>query len=322
MTQMTVADRAKIESMLEFNFTLSKIAKKLSRHRSTIFRELKRHPTGIYSSWANQIDYESRKKNCGRKRLLDKLNLRSLVVDKLEKGWSPQQISGRLKLEKLFISHEAIYQFIYNDKYCKENKIYQYLRQGKRKRTKRYGRRTKGSKIINRISIEKRPKYIDQRIEFGHWEGDSIVSAGRKSFLNTLVERKTRYLVASILKDHTSSETSKAISLSLECFKPKIITFDNGLEFAKHEYIAKELSTNIYFCHPYSSFERGTNENTNGLIRRYLPKRKSFSGLTQDDLNDIVWELNNRPRKCLGYKTPTEALQSECTLTVAINLRI
>lgn len=242
MKQLTISERGSIESLLSLNFKVSEIAKILVKHRSTIYKELKRHPNCQYNAWANQIDYESKKGNCGRKRLLDKLNLRSFVVDKLEKGWSPEQISGRLKLQKSFISHESIYQFIYKDRYCKDNKLYQYLRLGKRKRTQRYGRHTKGSKIINRVSIEKRPQYIEQRIEYGHWEGDSIVSSGRKSFLNTLVERKTRYLVSSILKDHTSNETALAVSLSLKNFNPKTITFDNGLEFASHEKIATKYT--------------------------------------------------------------------------------
>ena len=206
--------------------------------------------------------------------------------------------------------------------YCKEQKIYQYLRQGKRRRTKWHSRKTKSEKIKNKISIEQRPKDIDNRESFGHWEGDSIVSKGRKSFLNTLVERSTRYLVASKLQDHSSITTTEAVVSSLKQFNPLSITFDNGLEFAGHEAMKEKLNTLIYFCHPYSSFERGTNENTNGLLRRYLPKHQKFDDLSEEELNSIVWEINNRPRKCLGYKTATEALELARTLSVAINPRM
>ena len=170
--------------------------------------------------------------------------------------------------------------------YCKEQKIYQYLRQGKRRRTKWHSRKTKSEKIKNKISIEQRPKDIDNRESFGHWEGDSIVSKGMKSFLNTLVERNTRYLVAGNME------------------------------------MKEKLNTQVYFCHPYSSYERGTNENTNGLLRKYLPKHKRFDDLSQEELNNIVWEINNRPRKCLDYKTATEALEYARTLSVAINPRM
>ena len=302
---LTEANRSVIQVLHYENYSLTDIAVKVGCHKSTISREIRsRSVRSGYSCFSAQCNYETNRERCKMKPKLTSLETRNYVVDKIEIGWSPACIVGRMALENKAFSlcAETIYAFIYKDKYCIENKLYQYLRRGKRRRTKVYKRATKSEKMLNRVSIEKRPEEINNKSEFGHWEGDSIVSKGKKSFLNTLVERLSRLTVATKLNNHTSETTKIAIIEAFRKLYRKSLTVDNGTEFAKHE----EYGVDVYFCHPYSSWEKGTNENTNGLIRRYLPKRKKFDNLTQEELDEIVWELNNRLRKILNYKTPQE----------------
>lgn len=302
---LTEANRSVIEVLHQENYTVTEIARKIGCNKSTISREIRsRSERSEYNSFSAQCNYETNRERCKMKKKLHSIDLRNYVVERIESGWSPACIVGRMALENkpFSLCAETIYNFVYTDSYCIERKLYQYLRRGKRRRTKLNNRKTKSEKILNKVSIEKRPEQINNRSEFGHWEGDSIVSKGKKSFLNTLVERLSRFTIATKLGDHTSQLTKIAITAAFGNLYEKSVTVDNGTEFSKHE----DYGVDVYFCHPYSSWEKGTNENTNGLIRRYLPKTKKFDTVTQEDLNDIIWELNNRPRKVLGYKTPQE----------------
>jgi len=175
-------------------------------------------------------------------------------------------------------------------------------------------RRGTGSEIINQVSIEKRPKHIDLREEIGHWEGDLIIGKGHKSALGTIVERKSRYTIIIKLEGKNANEVAKMFSLKLNQLNPifkKSMTYDNGIEMARHEIITKKTGMKIYFAHPYSSWERGTNENTNGLIRRNLPKGTDFNIIDKKRIVEIQEKLNNRPRKIIGFKTPKEIMESE-----------
>jgi transposase, IS30 family len=235
----------------------------------------------------------------------------------LRKGWSPEQIAGRLKEiehptdQHWNIHHETIYQFIYS-KDNKDKKLWEYLPRKQKKRKKQTGRSVHRSQIPNRVSIHNRPEKVNKRSEFGHWEGDSVEGKrSEKDGIHTEVERVSRLLAAQKMKTITSKQ---AVIAQIRIFKnlPKharrSTTLDNGKEHHHHSRLW-ELKMSTYFADPYSSWQRGTNENTNGLLRRYLPKGSSFQDLAQDELEDIVEEINNRPRKVLGYNTPREVFE-------------
>lgn len=326
--ELTAADRKAIEVLLKLNFTPSKIAKSLGVNKSTICREVtKRSTPNGYFAWVAQLDYESNKSKRKKANILSYSKYRNYVIEKLIAGWSPEEICGRLKkVDKLFsICPETIYNFIYTDKYCKENKIYGYLRRGKKRRTKQNGRSAKKGKIPNRVSIHERPVEVETRKVFGHWEGDSVIYLNGKA-INTLVERKTGLSKFKKLDRKTADLTAKAMIENLRKYpESKTATVDNGSEFTKHEEVSKEINVKVYFADPYSSWQRGSNENTNGLLRGYLPKRTNIDNLTDEELEEIEFELNNRPRKRLNYLTPIEAYQLEkqnILFNVAITTRM
>jgi transposase, IS30 family len=236
------------------------------------------------------------------------------VLRKLRYGWSPEQISGRLRLMKpnnpyWHIHHETIYRYIYATE-NKEKNLFEYLPRKQKKRKRKYGRKTHRSRIPDRVSIHDRPEEVKNRNEFGHWEGDSIEGKGHRGGIHTEVERKTRFMMATFIKDLTAGDTSNKASQmfrDLPIRAKKSTALDNGKEFVKH----KQFGLPTYFCDPYSSWQRGTNENSNGLIRRYLPKKADFSNYQQWELDDMIAEINNRPRKCLGFRTPQEVFEEE-----------
>ena len=328
--QITVADRKAIEVLLSENYTLTCIAGILRVDKSTICREINKRstPNGYFADVA-QLNYDKKRRKTGRKRKLEHTKTQNYVLEKLLCGWSPEQISGRMRLEERqdSVCMETIYSWVYNDTICKKDKMYQYLRQGKKRRTKHTGRSTKKSKIPNRISIHERPKIVGKKKEFGHWEGDSVIYAYKQA-INTLNELSTGIVEFTKLDAKTANLTSQAMIEKLSNYESKTLTLDNGLEFVGHEKVSQAIGVNIYFCDPYSSWQRGSNENTNMLLRGYLPKRASIKELTQKDLDDIAWELNNRPRKRLGYLTPIEFYQlnvlnlKEMEVRVALESRI
>jgi len=221
---------------------------------------------------------------------------------------SPQQVSDRLALEdRLSISTETIYQYAYADK-AQGGDLVGYLRCQKLRR-KRYasGQQRRGV-LKNRVGIEHRPAVVDSKERIGDWEGDTVIGGGRKGVLVTLVERKSRYTLAHPLRSKHSAGVTQAI---VDLLRPhrqacKTLTFDNGKEFAEHEFIADCLKAKVYFARPYCSWQRGLNENTNGLLRQYFPKKHSLLKVTKAQVDEAVYLLNHRPRKCLGYRTPHE----------------
>ena len=235
--------------------------------------------------------------------------------------WSPEQISHRLSEEQDYpISAEWIYQYIYQDK-ATGGSLYRYLRCQKQ-RKKRYGYYDKRGTLVNQTWIDERPKCVDDRERIGDWEGDTIVGTRHKGVLVSLVERKSRFTVLGHSRSKTMDEVSNQIIVRLKDLKGKVntMTYDNGREFGDHERIARQLNTTIYFAHPYRSWERGTNENTNGLIRQFFPKNRSLIDVGEDELQLTQDRLNHRPRKCLNYKTPHEVFyNSNQSLTVALN---
>lgn len=318
-THLTPVERGYVQALRQENRSLGYIADSLGRAKSTLSRELKRNATPRgYDARRAQHQYQRRREPCRPQKKLDYQPLWTYLIEKIGLGWTPEQVAGRLPIEhpndpKMRISHEAIYQAIYADKRLRF--LIKDLPQARPKRRKRgQGKSRRGPTIPNRVGIEARPTVVDERSRYGDWEGDLVLGAKQDAAILTLVERKSRKLLARKIETKQAAEVAQAVIDALED-KPiswvKTITFDNGTEFAHHEDMAKTLPVAIYFAAPYSSYQRGTNENTNGLIRRYLPKGTPFRDLMQQRVDLIVEELNDRPRKILGYRTPHEVFQEQ-----------
>lgn len=292
------------------DLSIREMARRLGRHHSTISREIKRNS----GCWCDQY-YHNPAERAAKIRLSQRSRrprlksdaVREYVHGRLKSGWTPELISGRLRLiEHLpYVCHESIYQYIYKE----APQLVENLPRKHKKRRKKNPYRSSATKIPGKTSILDRPEHIEKRNAFGHWESDSIESSCRKRGLNVLVERKSRYTKISWLESKKSSETAKQIvrrltPVSHKCVKS--ITYDNGSENAMHQEINKALRCKSYFCQPYHSWEKGTVEQTNSLIRRYIPKQSDLNNFTKRDIYRIELLLNHRPRKCLNFKTPYE----------------
>jgi len=311
--QLQPNERDKIAILKASGLSIREIGRQLGRHHTVISRELKRNrfSDGYVAIHAQSLVNKRKVSSRHRHPLKNKL-VYSYVIEKLRDSWTPEQISGRLKLEngQSVICWETIYSFIHNPK-NKDKKLWEYLTLKRKKRKKKQNRSVQRERIPNRVSIHFRDKSVDTRESFGHWEADSVIGRQTKGkVIHTEVERKTRYLQATVINSKSSQDTVNAQIQIFNKLSAKTVTMDNGTEFVKHEELNK-LGIKTYFADPYCSGQRGTNENTNGLIRRYLPKKTSFDNLPQSDLDDIVWEINNRPKKVLQFFTPFEALQKE-----------
>jgi IS30 family transposase len=292
------------------------IARLLDRDRTTIGRELKRNKKGndrylpiTATKYAKQRKHES-----GKKYRLKNDYIRRIVHRCLNLFWTPEQIAGRLKMKspEHSISHEAIYQYIY----CEAPQLIKCLaKKHKRRFQKVKSRKKDKTKIPNRVSILKRPEEVNLRQVFGHWEADSIVSSMSISILNVLYERISRYTIITGLSNKSANLTQRAVKLRLAEFPDyarQSISYDNGTENAMHEQVNKYLGSASYFCEPYHSWEKGGVENTNGLIRRFFPKKTDLAKVPEHQIARVQFLLNNRPRKCLGFKTPAEVFYQQC----------
>lgn len=324
-SKLTPAERDQIAVFLGKGASLRGIARVLGRNVSSVSREVRRNRFGSgYVAISAQYQSDTRKFE-GRKRhpLKDPVTY-AYVLFKLREGWSPEQICGRLKREngRRVICPETIYKFIYSPG-NKSLGLWEYLPRKQKRRQRKFGRASKRLHIPNRISLHLRPKSVERRKEFGHWEGDTLIGKQEKSkVVHTEVERKTRFLQARIIDSKKVAETLNAQKQIFSSFLCKSVTTDNGFEFIGHEKL-KNLGIATYFADPYSSWQRGTNEHHNGLLRRYLPKKTNFENLTQEELDDIVWEINNRPRKVHDFLTAQEMLELEQKATgVAILSRM
>jgi IS30 family transposase len=298
--------------------SLREISKLLKRSPSTLSRELKRNAppvyTGYYLSHKAQERADKRNRESHRRQRLKTDLIRHYVGKRVRLGWSPELIAARLAIDHpgLCISHEAIYQWIYQDA---THLILSLVRAHRKRKHRGYSRKHKKSHIPERISIQERPQTVLKRLQIGHWETDTI--SCRKSYqaVQVSVERKARYAKLAKLKTKTSRAMSVALTRRLSRYPTKLrlsITYDNGPENAEHIRTNKILGTCSYFCEPFHSYERGTVENTIGLVRRFLPKKTNLAMISQDHLINIEYWLNNRPRKCLGFKTPAEIFKAEC----------
>jgi IS30 family transposase len=307
-TQLSLNERYQISAKLQAGISKAAIAQQLQRHRSTIERELKRcvaqRPYDPQAAHAMAMQCQQLSRNA----TTISLNVLAHVDCYLRLALSPQQVCGRLLAEGIKApSVESIYQHVLQDQ-RNAGDLYTHLRCQKVRRKRYASGRERRGRIAGRVCIEKRPAIVDQRIRLGDWEGDTVIGKNHKGVLVTLVERKSRYCLA--CQAHTK-EALPVCEAIIEMLRPHkevchTITFDNGKEFAQHQHVASCLAAEVYFAHPYCSWERGLNENTNGLLRQYFPKGTDLQSVTQSQVQDAVYALNHRPRKCLGYKTPHE----------------
>lgn len=320
---LSLTERDRITELRFHDMSLREIAKDLGRSPGTLSRELKRNATPAYKVYMSHRAHEravTRKKEAGCRPRLKQERIVSYVRARLAEDWSPELIAGRISREMrgLSLSHEAIYQYIYHPKTEGRDELIGCLVRGHRKRKKKgTGRKERKTKIPNRIPIEERPVSADNRSWFGHWEGDSLVSRKSPVALNSLVERKSRLLLLTRIERKSARQTSDAVIQRLKRLPEgarRTLTLDNGTENAKHEDITEAIGTRCYFAHPYASWQRGSNEQVNGLVRRYFPKGTDFSKITDKQVARVESLINNRPRKCLGYKTPLEAASASVAL--------
>ena len=308
--QLTENERYQIYALIKNGTTRKECAAFLNRSESTISRELRRNQglKGYRPQQAHQLSDQRRR--AAKKAIKVTAEIEEHIHRLIRLDLSPQQVVDYLRNEKIVsLHHETIYQMIYAEKKWGNN-LHQHLRIASKAYRKRYGTYDRRGKIVNRRSIDDRPAIVDQRSRVGDWEGDTVIGKNRCGALLTLVERKTLYTVIVKLEGKNAQALAEAAIMALHPMREKIhtITFDNGLEFAAHEQMAMALEATIYFAHPYASWERGTNENMNGLIRQYFPKGMGLSKVTQQEIDFAMERLNNRPRASRNFKSPNELL--------------
>lgn len=305
-SQLTSEQRYQIYALLKTEHSQTQIAEIVDVHKSTISRELKRNTGG-----RGYRPIQAHRKALERREEKVRFGINELtwrrVEQLLREYWSPEQISlWLIETDEARASHESIYQYIYWDKQCGGN-LYTYLR-CKKQRRKRYGAYDRRGKLKNQVSIDVRPVIVEDREREGDWEVDTIIGKNHKQALVSMTERVHRltYLYKVQTKDAESVEQAIVRTLRSKGLPVLTITADNGREFGNHENIARELNADFYFANPYCSWERGANENSNGLVRQFFPKGTDFTTITQQDLRRVERRLNNRPRKCLDMKTPNQ----------------
>ena len=327
-THLTEQERYVISHLSVARFSLREIGRRINRSHTTISRELKRakarHPwTTYWYDWAHPLAVERTSKPRHYRRQKN-LRLVRYVEARLNRQWSPEEISHRLRIEyptdvSMRVSHESIYRWIYLDASV-EGELYRNLRRRhkKRRRQKRYGT---GRRFADRKCITQRPRVVETRERYGDWEGDTIEGKRSSGYIATMVERKSRFLLA------TKLENKKAETLTTESVRAfgsiprkmrKTLTVDNGSEFAQFKSYEDKTGLEIYFAKPYAAWQRGANENTNGLLRQYFPKGSDFKKIKEKDVQQAVKRLNGRPRKCLNYQTPHKMFGEETHGALAI----
>ena len=320
---LTPIERESIMKLSIQGYGVRDIAREIGRCPSTISRELSRNAgtETSYSAYEANRRYRERRIGCRPKLKLSNAETQEYLLAHLRKGWSPEQIVGRLELcgkQRPGVSVTTIYRGF------KRGLLPQELKTCFRRKGKPYRRKDviqdKRGRIKNAVSIEYRPKTVEWRNRIGHWEGDTVLGSPGTGGIVTLVERRSRYTLAKKIEDKTAYVTTEAIAALFENVPSrmlKTLTLDNGKEFAGHEEIAALTDVSVYFAHPGHPGERGTNENTNGLIREYLPKGLDFREVTDDEVEQVAARLNNRPRKCLGFRTPCEVFFKNLPLHLA-----
>jgi IS30 family transposase len=305
-TQLTREERYQIYALKTAGHNPTEIAKVIGRHKSTVGRELTRN-RGLRGYRPKQANSFAEKRRQEKPTSRISVGIWERVEQLLREDWSPEQVSDWLRREEdILVSHEWIYQYILRDK-KNGGDLYRHLRCQK-PRKKRYGASDSRGQLKGRVSIDERPDVVNKRNRIGDWEADTVIGRQGGAVLVTLVERKSRLSVIGKASNRTAQEVTDVILRGLTPLAAQVqtLTYDNGKEFALHHKISKELDACGYFAHPYHSWERGLNENTNGLIRQYFPKGKDLSDVTEEEVQKVMDKLNNRPRKCLGFRTPNQ----------------
>jgi IS30 family transposase len=321
-THLTSNQRNELSALLQAKIKKKDIAKQLGKHRTTIWRELNRNKTNNKRGYdAGKAKEQTKQRRISANSRFKKLTnndwLRGYIVRRIKKYWSPEQISGRLKRKypndkSKHIGKDTIYKYIYNQR----KDLIKHLRCQKGKYRRRYGTRIreKQREAQKKKRIDQRPLVADLKLRLGDWEGDTIIGKERTQRILTHLERYSGYLIADKLNTVTAEQV-KEITVSRLKKLPKqkrhTITYDNGTEFSEYEMIGKETKTDIYFAYPYHSWERGANENVNGLLRQFFPKKLAFATIKQIDVERVVRLINNRPRKRLNYQTPYEVFYNK-----------
>ena len=295
-------ERYQIYSLMKANQSITQIADQLGRHKSTISRELGRNEgrRGYRPKQACEQALSRSQGSRNARQIEPWVKHEADVLLGLQ--WSPEQIAGKLP-----VSHETLYLHVYADK-ARGGKLWKNLRCQKQKRKRYAGGQDRRGQIPNRRPLSERPAHIEDRKQVGHWEGDTVIGANHKQAIVTVVERKSGYAVKAKVENKTADLVGEAIVNRLKQFgsKVKTLTFDNGKEFCGHAKIDEALGSTSYFARPFASWERGSNENFNGLLRQYVPKKRSMESITDEEIRMIENRLNNRPRKRLGFRTPSE----------------
>jgi IS30 family transposase len=313
-THITSDERDMLQVLRDIGLAIDLVARMLCRHPSSLYREIDRNSShGLYISGKADNRASKRRESNRPSPVLENKPLIKCVEKLLREDCSPDEIVGRIRLEQQHpgwhICYETIYKHIYSE-VRKGNDLRSHLRQGRKTRRKRSLKKDRRGIIPDRVFIDSRPSIVEQKSRRGDWEGDTIEGARKEGYVATWVDRSKKYLVAYTL---THKAAQALVDGAKKAFRKipkkyrKTFTVDNGKEFAMHKALSKRLGGKVYFAHPYHSWERGLNENTNGLLRQYLPKNRSLADLTENELAKIVNKLNNRPRKSLGYLTPREA---------------
>lgn len=308
--QLTAEDRYIISACRMQGLSNAEIARQVGCHRSTIGREIERNHCrldGHYRPSKAQRRTQARRRRSRRNRQFDNQAYQR-ICSLLREDWSPAQVAGYLKVNgELAISHETIYRYIYQDK-KKGGSLYQHMRHSAKNCRKRYRSNDNRGRLQGKRHISERPASVDSRRQVGHWEIDTVMGSGDQHCIVSIVERKSGYLVLGKLKNRTARGLTVRTVKLIERHPDSIdtITADNGTEFHDYEAIEEATGVTFYFATPYHSWERGSNENANGLVRQYLPKRQSMAKISQQKCDAIAHKLNTRPRERLGFKTPEE----------------
>jgi IS30 family transposase len=316
-TQLTQEQRYHIWALKKAGFNQTNIAQEVGMHKSTISRELRRNTgqRGYRPKQSHALATARQQERARSPRITPDTWER--VQDALRQEWSPEQVSGWLWREhQLRVSHERIYQYVYHDKWA-GGTLHQHLRCQKQRR-KRYGSRDRRGQLANRRSITERPPIVESRSRLGDWEADTIVGKGHQQAIVSLTERKSKLTLLAKVEQTTAEAVEKAMTRLLEPLAPQVqtITSDNGREFARHQQIAAKLQADFYFAHPYASWERGLNENTNGLVRQYFPKGTDFTRITDTEIEWVMQRLNHRPRKTLEFQTPHQVFFQQAAVAL------
>jgi len=319
---LTYAQRCQIYALKERNFSLREIASDIGVHFSTISRELHRNrgKRGYRYKQAETLAKQRKSSNNPCKMQGSTLEI---ILEKLALQWSPQQISGWLKRHSIAnISHEVIYQYIWHDKHLKGN-LYLHLRHAGKKYNKRSAKSAGRGCIPGRIDIDQRPDIVEEKSRVGDWELDTIVGANHKGSIVSMVDRTSKFAMFVLREGRTADEVGAALVNRLKPIRKSVLTLtaDNGKEFAGHAKVASILQADFYFAKPYCSWQRGLNEHTNGLVRQYFPKKTDFQKISIKDLQKVEDLINNRPRKILDFRTPTEVFIAETKEPPAVALQ-